>query len=169
MYVYRPRRMVFETRPPNSEVQSFISALLWAQPGPASARRGGWRAREPSRRCGEGGASCSHDNSTRDHYGFCIYGQLGRTGAARPLQRRAAPRNRPSSSHGGFVDSRAVRRRKRVSWRPRRARGSRVGRRREVTWPGVTLGNSSSALARATSSRLALSNVRMRGLRSFKR
>ena len=67
-------------------------------------------------------------------------------------------------SHGGFVDSRAVRRRKRVLWRPRKARGSRGWGRRARNVSKADL-LSPAALARATSSRLALSNVRMRVLR----
>ena len=51
-------------------------------------------------------------------------------GRGRPLQRRAAPATGRARSHGGFVDSRAVRRRKRVLWRPRKARGSRGWGRR---------------------------------------
>ena len=61
-------------------------------------------------------------------YGFRVDGHPGaraRLGA----QRLAAPA-RPAESHGGFVDPRAVRRRKVVSRRRRQARGSRVGRRR---------------------------------------
>ena len=70
------------------------------------------------------GSLRSHDSSTRDRFSSRVDGH-GRTGAARPLQRRAAPATGRARSHGGFVDSRAVRRRKRVSRRSPEARGSR--------------------------------------------
>ena len=55
-------------------------------------------------------------------------------GRGRPLQRRAAPaRTGRARSHGGFVDSRAVRRRKRVLWGPSKARASRGSRGGKTT------------------------------------
>ena len=87
---------------------------------------------KPSRRCGEGGARVAPLSRQFDARPFQLSRRRppGARARLRPLQRRAAPATGRARSHGGFVDSRAVRRRKGVLWRPPEARGSRGWGRR---------------------------------------
>ena len=92
---------------------------------------------------------------TRDRFSSRVDGHSGGRARAATAARGTGETGR-ARSHGGFVDSRAVRRRKGVSRRPREARGSRARRRRGVT-RSLKHEFRSSALARATSSSVALS------------
>jgi hypothetical protein len=111
------------------------------------------------------GSLRSHDSSTRDRFSSRVDGHAG--ARARAGGRSGARRRRPGRprSHGGFVDSRAVRRRTGVLQRTSSsARLARLGGDARKTSRKADL-LSPAALARATSSRLALSNVCMRVLR----
>lgn len=84
----------------------------------------------PMRRRRREGALLSRQ-LTRDRFSSRVDGHSGGRARAATAARGTGETGR-ARSHGGFVDSRAVRRRKRVLWRPRKARGSRGGQATRV-------------------------------------
>ena len=101
---------------------------------------------------------------TRDRCSSRVDGQLGRTGAAAAAAARGAGETGRARFHGGFVGSRAVRRRKGVSRRPREARGSRARRRRGC----YALAEDRISKFCAPRAKRSSLDVCMRALRSFK-
>ena len=101
---------------------------------------------------------------TRDRCSSRVDGQLVAWARSAAAAARGAGETGRARFHGGFVGSRAVRRRKRVSWRPRQARGSRARRRRGC----YALAEDRISKFCAPRAKRSSLDVCMRALRSFK-